>query len=81
MIHSWNTNAQKNNYIRDVPSMLIPDNLINMFIYFSRVTFPKVMGTSTSPKAAKDYGENETTSLLLAMSSLQNEDWRQAQRC
>lgn len=61
--------------------MLIPDNVINMFIYFSRVTFPKVMGTSTSPKTAKDYEENETTSLLLVMRSLQNEDWRQAKKC
>lgn len=59
--------------------MLIPENLINMFIYFNRVTFPKVMGTSTSPKTTKDFEENET-SLLLPMSSLKSEDWRQAQR-
>lgn len=78
-IYAWNTNAQKNNYIRSIPHNLI--NLINMFIYFNRVTFPKVTWTSASPKTAKDYEENETTSLLLAMSSLQNEDWRQAQRC
>lgn len=39
------------------------------------------MGTSTSPKTAKDYEVNERTSLLLALSSLQNEDWQQAERC
>lgn len=39
------------------------------------------MGPSNSPKTAKDYEENERTSLLLAVSSLQNEDWQQAQRC
>lgn len=39
------------------------------------------METSTTPKTAKDYGENERTALLLAASSLQNEGWRQAERC
>lgn len=77
-MHSQKTNAQKNNYFSDVLSMLIPDNLINIFIYFNRVTFPKVMGTSTSPKTAKDYEENETSLLLLAMNSLQNERYKGA---
>lgn len=61
-------------------STLIPDNLLNVFIYLNRVAFTKIMGTSTSPKTGKDYEENERTPLLLAVTSLQNEDWRQADR-
>lgn len=62
-------------------STKIPDNLLNVLIYLNRIAFTEIMETSTTPKTAKDYGENERTALLLAVSSLQNEGWRQAERC